>query len=334
MYPRIAIKDFFSDNEINVSKYIQTIEDYETWFIPTTNHSDVMTNCIENNSVMGINEDDEDDIDTSEKIGYYLLENERYDKQIYQNIHDYIFANNVNNGQIPVSTLDKVIRMFDTYKSIVGCINKMQNNRMVHCNLNKNNILVSQDNPHQTSLINFSKSLIIKNIKIKYLQNLFDNSDESPHHQSLEMLCLQILLPIINTDKFVLDECTRTHITTLYIAINPIFKMLSDDFKREYNKLINDYLKQYDGLSKEQLLKSLLNTCVHWDMHSISILYMEFINEMFDGNFIKNDLIILFVQLLLKTINPFMRQNITSTLKELDEIHSINGQYDNIMNLI
>lgn len=331
MYPRIAIKHFLSDNEINVSKHIQTIENYENWFVPTTNHSNVMTNCIENNSVMGIKYEDEDDTDTSEKIGYYLLENERYDKEMYQPIHDYIFAP-IETGSD--STLDKVIRMFDTYKSVLGCINKMQNNKMVHCNLNKNTILVFQDNHHQTSLINFSKTLVIKNIKVKYLQQLFDTTDKSVYHQSLEMLCLQILLPVINTDNFVLDASTCAHITTLYIAINPIFKMLSDDFKREYNNLILAYLKQYDGLSKEQLLNQLLNTCVHWDMHSISILYMEFINEMFDGDFIKNDLIILFVQLLLKNINPFMRQNIASTLNELDEIHSINGQYDNIMNLL
>ena len=248
MYPRIAIKHFLSDNEINVSKHIQTIENYENWFIPTTNHSNVMTNCIENNSVMGIKYEDEDDIDTSEKIGYYLLENDRYNKEMYQPIHDYIFPP-IKTGC--ASTLDKVIRLFDTYKSVLGCINKMQNNKMVHCNLNKNTILVFQDSPHQTLLINFSKTLVIKNIKIKYLHQLFDTLDKSFEYKSVEMLCLQILLPVINTDKFVLDANTCDHITNLYISINPIFKILSNDFKREYNKLILAYLKRYDGILKE-----------------------------------------------------------------------------------
>ena len=46
MYPRIAINNFFSNNEINVSNKIKNIDEYERHFIPTIKYSNVMTNLV------------------------------------------------------------------------------------------------------------------------------------------------------------------------------------------------------------------------------------------------------------------------------------------------
>lgn len=330
MYPRIVIKNFFSDNEINVSGRIQKMEEYEKWFIPTINYSNVMTNLIENNSVMGVNDEDDNDCDTSEEIGYYLFENNNYDSSKYQQMYDYILSPNTN--------LEKVIRMFDTYKSLLINVNKLQSNRLIHCDINKKNCLVLKPISNETHenilLFNFSRTLTVENIRISYLRELLNYEYNDIYYQSLELFCLQELMPLINSDKFVLNESTSETIARKFISRNPIFGMLTEEFTRDYYELIHDYLKSHDRLSQEQLINKLLNTCGTWDIHSISILYMEIINEMFDGDFIKNDIIILFVQLLLKNINPYMRQNIPSILKELEEIHSIKDQYDNIMNLL
>ena len=325
MYPRIAINNFFSNNEINVSNKIKNIDEYERHFIPTIKYSNVMTNLVENNSVMGVNDEDDNDGDTSEKIGYYLLENEDYDSIQYSSLCDYILE--------PNTALERVIRMFDTYKSLLININKLQNNRMIHCDINKSNCFVYKKQGN-VLLFNFSRTLIVENIKIGYLGEILDYKNDKMYYDALELFCLQELVPLINTNKFELDNSTRERLAKKFISRNPIFGMLTVEFTRDYYELIDDYLKTFNKLSKTELLNKLLNTCRYWDIHSISILYMEIINEMFDGDFIKNDIIILFVQLLLKNINPYMRMDVPLIIKELEHIHSIKDQYDNIMNLL
>ena len=97
-----------------------------------------------------------------------------------------------------------------------------------------------------------------------------------------------------------------------------------------------EFLKKYENIPGDIVIKELIQYYKTWDQYSLSILYLKFYKIIFINGFFESKFILNFSQLLLTNISPDpnKRLSLYDTLQKYKDIFFINEKPENYLTLI
>ena len=282
---KIQIDDFTAKNEIKVSNRIKKIENYEIFFLPVKKHCKIKINKLNSNLLK-----DCDILKNSNDEKFISMEID-YINNI--SFHKLLTAENLNNNVI-------YIQIIDTYKYLIQSVKMLIKNNIIHYDLKGENILISKKTltPY---IIDFGLSIDVKTLKPSMWSEYFYVYYPKYYLWCLEIHCICYLLH--ESDKLTLTAVNN--MCNTFIDNNKALVIFSNDFKSKYKNLCKQFLSQFIGKKKNDIINELLKYKETWDNFSISILYLKTLGYIFDKEFINNSFIIKFSLLLLQNINPY-----------------------------
>ena len=291
--------DFFAINEIDISKKISKISNFYSRFQPIINHSMVSLAEVDKR------------YDIIKRNG-----NEQYVLLFYENINnnnkmiflqDYLLKKNLKR---------QILDMINSYKYLLKSLEILWTDKIVHYNLNFNNIFFNMtDSP---IIRNFTQSFHINNLNEERKRKIFQYYYPENYFYPLETHIICFLnnssnsLSMFNIEK-ICNDFININLKSLHI--------FSDDFLEKYKKIAIFSLKSYINKPNEEVINDIIQkNCFNWDNYSLSIIYLILLKNIFGNN--GNSFILRFSQLLLRNIdiNPLNRYNIQKTAEEFENI--------------
>ena len=293
---KIAVYDFFSKNEINISEIIEEIPDY-------TNYYDVFV--------------DYDFIDIS-KIGEKIIENVDLDtKYIVFNYNDekrigfrdFLF-------DLPFEKKQFIYNILNTYTILLASLSKLNEHNICFFGLNTDNIGFSHYS--RPFLANYVNSIHIPDLNVSYIQNIIANID----NYTYKPLEIHVLFYLIVNDEETLSMSFIETICSNYVKNMDILVLFSQNYRESYEKTCVETLKKYINKPKTAIIADILKYSQYWDNYSLSILYLHIIGNITNIFSLKGTFMNKFTMLLIKNIhpNPLKRETLRETSKNYDKL--------------
>ena len=290
---KIVLYDRSALNEIYIGSLIEKIKDYKLFFSP------VISDCSINITL--IDKKRRDKCTIIDNYGYdtkYLLLTIPYHNNI---LLEKLFYNN------KLSIKEKLLSFVETYKYLINSISYLLNINVVHYDIYQNNILFS--NIDQIPIIiDFGLAIPINKINLDYVKQIkqyFYIYSPKNSVWSLEVHILCYYLYKVEAGE-TLTEVNIKNIINSVIDNNLSLNIFSPEFINKYKKLSILFFNQYIGKSIEEILYIFFDQKLYetWDCYSLSMLYLDFLQDIFKDYFVKNNTIINILKLLLINISP------------------------------
>lgn len=238
-------------NEIAISKKIQTIANYELYFSPILENCDVNLAKVDKEEVEKC-DFVKKDIEEKKRITY-ISSKIRFIEG--KSLMEYVQKN----------TKYSIISFL--YKTLCENVKKMAEKNIVHYDLKENNIIVSKKGV--PVIIDFGISIDFSNRPNKsFLKNAFYafTTKYKPWCIEIVLICYIVEYTDITSDKImeIFDEVMEYN----KFAETPYLK---DDFSAYREKFKTEVSRK----PQEELLEHLLSTYKRWDLYSITILLMQ-----------------------------------------------------------
>ena len=259
-----------AQNEIAVSKKVQTIPNYEQYFSP------VLENCKVNlakvnrkevekckfikNDLVGIDADADADADAEPLT--YVSTKIRFIKG--ESLLEYVSQNS------------KYATISFLYKTLCESVKKLAEKDIVHFDLRENNMIVSKQGV--PIIIDFGISIDFSiyfsktNKKKTFLKNTF-----YAYTSQYKPWCIEIVLICYIVHH---GNPTSEKIMEIFDEV-----MQNNDFvnkpylKEEFPKYREQFKTQISTKPPQQLLEHLLSTYKHWDMYSVTIILIQMLEK-------------------------------------------------------
>ena len=331
---KLQIKDETTVNELEISKIVESIE------LPSPRYAYIESYC--NVDLRTINRDviSKCDVLSNEKEKYILMRS-RY-------INDQNFFSSLTSD---INIRYVILQMLETYIFLVSSIKLLVDKRIIHFDLNNNNIIYS---PVLLSpiLIDFGISIDMNNFlseatvqkggdlkktallekRTKFLKDNFYIYAPDVYIWPLEV---HLICYLVNeADKLTLDSLKA--ICSEYVVKNPGFKIFSEHFKKQYVVGAVNYYKKFIKKSKDEIIEEFISHWETWDNYALGILNLRFLRYIFQKSFFENNLIINLSQIALQNshYNPNKRQTIEETLTSLNKVFYIDSDPDKYIDLV
>ena len=294
---KILLYDFFSINEINISKKIKTIPYNANYFDIITDYDFIDISKIDENLI--------ENIDLNENKKYIIF---HYNNEKRVNFQDFLF--NLPNIKYFISSL------LDSYTNLVYSLIKLNDENICFFDLNTDNIVFS--NKNILFLKNFKNSLLISNLNESYIKNIIKNIDNYTY-KPLEIHVLFYLL--INNEETLSLSFIET-ICSNYVKNMDILSLFSEKYIESYEKTCIETLKKYINKPKSSIIADILEYNEYWDNYSISILYLHIVGNISRFFSLKGTFLNKFSMLLTKNIhpNPLKRETLEETITDYNKL--------------
>ena len=256
-----------TQNEINISKKIQTIKDYEMYFSP------VLENC-----KVDLAEVDREDVEKCKFIQKDIQNNVKSMSYMSTKIK-YIEGDSLykyvekQKKKVSANKLYSIISFL--YKTLCTNVKKMSAIKVVHYDLKENNIIVTKRGI--PIIIDFGISIDMEKIK---------ESNESKknafyvYSTDYDPWCIEIVL--IN---YLLNKKDQTSSDDIMRIFDELIKKnelstveyLKDSFPEYRENFKTKIADKYAG--KPQLLEYLLSTYEKWDLYSVTMMFIQILKK-------------------------------------------------------
>jgi serine/threonine protein kinase len=327
---KIQKESFSARNEIRISSMIKKISNYEDYFSP------ILSVCPINITLL-----DKGLISQCELFKKKKSKNRYLNlKQHYINgseLNEYMLDKNnkdIKQGIIGKNSGKRFIeKSIYTYTHLLKALIKLENAGIIHYDLKSGNILYNREK-HAPIIIDFGLSIDVKNKLLKELSNqeynekYYDNMINIFYIYSPDyyIWCPEILfLSYLYNKKQINDIVNKNDINRVsndVIDKNHVFKkLLNNEVKQEYKKVISDYYSKFIGKTAIQITPELLRYIYTWDKYSLAITYLRLIYYLYNGNMdklVENEFMYRFSRYLLHQIHPNPEKRMTNkdSLKE------------------
>ena len=312
---KLQVNNYTAHNEIFIGSIIKKIPNYYLFFLPVTFSCPISLATLNKKYV------DKCRILSRDDPNYLLLE--------------LPYVKHISFGKLFSDSLRSNKHLFltfiETFQYVATSIEHLINYNIVHYDLKEENILYSTkyENP---ILIDFGISIPIDKVNSNNLEKYFYVYGPDYYIWPLEVHAINFLVNV--NDKLLLSDIED--LVETYVSHNSGLRIFSDDFKYEYKMMCIEFLKKYQNIKKDTVIKELLQYYKTWDLYSLSILYLKFFYTLFQDGFFESKFIINFSQLLLTNISPdpSKRLSIADTLQKYKDIFFINEKPENYLTLI
>jgi len=298
---KIVLYDFFSVNEINISKKIKNTPYNANYFDIIIDYDFIDISKIDENLI--------ENIDLNENKKYIIF---HYNNEIRVDFQDFLF--NLSNVKHFISSL------LDSYTNLLHSLIKLNDENICFFELNTDNIVFSNSNT--LILKNFKNSLLIYNLNELYIKNIIKNID----NYTYKPLEIHVLFYLIINNEETLSLSFIEKICSNYIKNMDILLLFSQKYIETYEKTCIETLKKYINKPKSVIIADILEYYKYWDNYSISILYLHIVGNItrffsLKGTFLNN-----FTVLLTKNIhpNPLKRESLEETLENYNKLFDEN----------
>lgn len=291
---KLQVNNSSAQNEYRIAEKIREIPNYDLYFVPAESMCSVkikknapyLKQCSAINKKQNVDND------------YVLL------KMLYKNgerITTY-FANKIT------SKREKVSMLLDAYLMLLYSIELLVTHELIHFDLHSSNVHYHIDTGTPL-IIDFGLSLSVKDMT-DYDLKLFG--------PSAEWWCLDIDMIALWSRRSSLYDFTDEYMK----GFEFLDALLTVDEMDALKVRCAAQINRNKDMTKEDSMKMLWSYWHTWDNFSISVLMLKLIIEMFHEKGRENQLIELFIQLLLDNIdpNPEKRHSIDDTRKKFKEL--------------
>jgi hypothetical protein len=298
---KIVLYDFFSANEINISKKIKNIPYNANYFDIISDYDFIDISKIDENLI--------ENIDLNENKKYIIF---HYNNQIQVDFQDFLF--NLSNIKHFISSL------LDSYTNLLDSLIKLNDENICFFELNTHNIVFLNNNT--LVLKNFKNSLLISNLNESYIKNIIKNID----NYTYKPLEIHVLFYLIINNAETLSLSFIETICSNYVKNMDILLLFSQKYIETYEKTCIEILKKYINKPKSAIIADILEYHKYWDNYSLSILYLHIIGNITRFFSLKDTFLNKFTMLLTKNIhpNPLKRETIKETFENYNKLFDEN----------
>lgn len=283
--------DETAEIEINISKIIKTIENYQYFFSPIQSICPISYKELNKNILKDCNA-------VKEEKEVVLMELDSVDgKDFLETIKE----NTPKNG---------VKILLDSYNHLLKAIELLLQKNVVHYDLKANNIMYNKKR-NIPIVIDFGLSIDINNLNpTNYHESFYGYyPDYYLWSPEIHFICYLVNREYPPTKETILD------LARVYVKHCSALTILSKSFRKIYEDSIVKYLQQFLTMSKEKSIQKILKHYKTWDNFSLSIIYLNIIKTIFFKENKDNIFLVDFAGLLIKNINanPEKRLSIEKT---------------------
>jgi serine/threonine protein kinase len=311
---KVQLNHFNARNEIYIGSLIKAIINYRLYFLPVIDSCNLSLASIDSN-IIDKCEIIEKNIDKYKVLELPYLENISFNT---------LFSD-------PQRTTQHLFLTFiETYKYLVISIQELVKKNIVHFDIKEQNILYSNkyENP---ILIDFGLSIPIDKLSNNNFKDYFYIYAPDYSLWPLEVHIINYILHKDTLTKDAIDSTIQTYIENL-----SAFNSLSDEFKSDYKTSASNFFYKYLKFDSSDIIRQLLEYNNTWDLYSLSIMYLRFLNKLFHKGYFKNSFITNFSQLILQNLCPIPENRFSpiETLKNYTDIFFIKETPENYFILI
>jgi len=268
-----AANEKTAQNEIAISKKVQTIPNYELYFSPILENCEVNLAKINREEVekckfikddIGI--DQKDDINHQKPITYMSTKIRFIEGN---SLLEYVQEKKETNQPATMYSL-----VLSLYNKLCKSVKKLAEKEIVHFDLRENNMIVSKKG--EPIIIDFGISIDFtkKNTKKNFLKNAF-----YAYTTQYKPWCIEVVL-ICFIVHHKLSQLTSDKIMEIFDEV-----MKHNDFankpwlKEHFPKYREHFKKHISTKSPQELLEYLLSTYKRWDLYSVTVLFIQMMEK-------------------------------------------------------
>jgi len=295
---KIQIKNFSSDNEINIGKIIKTIPRFYYYFVPAIYHCNINISEFKNKDINQCKFLKH----TKGTTPFILLKMPfiGYKKQTIS-YSDYIIQK-LNDREL-------LLNLIDSYQHLLFALELLGNYDICHFDLNETNILFSQTR-NTPLIIDFGLSIPIKMLTDKDYGNYFYIYIPEYYYWPLEVHYINFLLHESGDPTY--EDITS--MASRYVKNNiPLTQNFSKGFLEKFEAECAQVLDGYR--LKSIMVEDLLTYWHTWDNYALSIMYLRilfYLNITEEGVvYTENSFVSSFSEILLQNIHPNPQRRLT-----------------------
>jgi len=306
---KIVEKSFNAQNEIKISKLLNT--KLKKWVENPlkNNFAPVLANCPVTVNQFDIHEQDKCDL-FKKRDDQFILMKIRY---INGNELDSFITQNSNSSLI-------MLIFTSSYTHLLKSLQIMARARICHFDIKGQNIIYDIESSLPIIIdfglsINFAKLNIAKP-NITKLYDYFYIYEPMYYLWPLEVHLVNYILHV-NSE---LKRADMRKIAKEYVHNNVVLRIFSPDFQKKYENECYYELNKYVGKNMNGIIARILKYWHTWDNYALSLLYMKLLHSLIkndDGKVSQNQFVSFFIKMCLSNIhpNPKKRLTINATIK-------------------
>ena len=278
-----ASNETTAENEIAISKKVQTIPNYELYFSPILENCEVNLAKVNKEEVEKCNfiKDDldrkdidrkdidrKDDLNLKKKPITYMSSKIRFIEG--SSLLEYVMEKQKTNKPNTMYSL-----VLSLYKKLCKSVKKLAEKDIVHFDLRENNMIVSKKG--EPIIIDFGISIDFEKIN-KKSKNSLKNTFYA-YTTQYKPWCIEIVLLcfIVNNKS---SQLTSDKIMEIFDEVMKHNGFANKPYlKEDFLKYREHFKKHVSTKSSEQLLEYLLSTYKRWDLYSVTILLIQMLEK-------------------------------------------------------
>jgi serine/threonine protein kinase len=305
---KVQVKNFTSNNEINIGKMVRNQGGYELFFLP------VLTSCDINIRKSSIGEISKCKIIDNHKNKYVAMSMKYLKNRNFVDIVKYADSR-------------MVIQTFiESYKYLLMAIEKLTYINVIHFDLKLENIIF-HGYTYEPRIIDFGISVPVGDLNASNMKHYFYTYAPSYYVWCIDIIIINFLLHETDTE---LTDANAETISRMYVANNKALSIFSSEEVNQYLDVCIKHIKTYVGRPREEVIQELMKYSNTWDNYSLSIIYLKLIDGLFPNRENNNTFIILMIRILFTNIHPdpSKRLTINDTMIQFSNIFYIEGDVD------
>lgn len=299
---KIKNNDFYTLNEISISKKIMSISNYYDYFNILLKYENIEINSVDEKNIENIEIDNKKFI-----LGYYSK---------YKSISS--FFSFLLNSKTPSELIHNIIESYIHLNKTLFFLNKMN---ICFYDISPEKINVFEN--RKPLLCNFEKSINIDNLTIKYLSKIIDK-DDNYTYKSIENHILFYLL--VNKEE-TLKEDISNEIISNYIKNLKILGIYSTIVLNETKGSLYRFMEKYINKPRSFIIEEMIQYIDTWDNYSLGFIYMFILSNVIRVFKLKDTFINKLTSLILSSINsiPSRRENLLDITEKIINLCSLSN---------
>lgn len=249
---RIVNYSPISVNEANIAHKIKQIPYYSNYFSVLDDHESLNISQLNENVIERLN--------PSEDMKYYLF---TYSDRNSNDLIDLIY----NSCSIKRLIFD----IINSFEHILYGLHLLNENDICFFDISPKNIVFLENLHGKPVLSNVQFSLNINKLNYSYISPIL-NTLEDFTFQPLE---IHILFYVVTHHMASISYSFIDEFCEKFVENLNILRLFSENYKKSYKEQCIETMKKYIGLSREEIIKDILEKNDKWDIYGISMLYLQ-----------------------------------------------------------
>ena len=296
---KIRLYDFFSINEAKICEKVKEIPYFQNHYIILYNYDEIKAGDLRERGIINL------DYYSDNK---YLLFQYPNNKCILFN--DYFYQ--LTNPKM------LILNLLTSFSYLLNSLIRL-NEKVCFFNISTKNIVFNYDCGEKPFLIDFQKSINIHKLSEKYITQIIKNT----YDYTYKPLEIQLLFYICHNDLETISTSLIEEICENYSKHLIVLQNFSLDYQNSFKTNCRSSLKKYVNVSKELIIKDVLERSSTWDGYSLSILYTHMFCSIIRIFHLKDTFLNKALLLLVKNISPepSKRETLHNTLHQFEKLY-------------